>query len=97
DESVHRRLLSLVDRVGDRAGALRAHDEFVRRLRVDYELEPSAETLALVAAIKQRRSAPPLEQRGAPPEPANQPPVPNEQAAVAPARSVIAVLPFVVR
>ena len=79
DESVHRRLLSLVDRMGDRAGALRAHDEFVRRLRVDYELEPSAETHALVTAIKQRR------------------PPPNEPAASAGARSVIAVLPFVVR
>jgi serine/threonine-protein kinase len=83
DESVHRRLLSLVDRVGDRAGALRAHDEFVRRLRVDYELEPSTETLALVAAIKQRRSPP-----SAPP---------NEPTGAAPTRSVIAVLPFVVR
>lgn len=87
DESVHRRLLSLVDRVGDRAGALRAHEEFVRRLRIDYELEPSAETLALVATIKQRRATP----RETPASVA----VPNE--ASAPARSVIAVLPFVVR
>jgi len=94
DESVHRRLLSLVDRVGDRAGALRAHDEFVRRLRVDYELEPSAETFALVAAIKQRRPAPAPDQPGLP---RVQPPVPDETTTPAAARSVIAVLPFIVR
>lgn len=96
DESVHRRLVSLVDRVGDRAGALRAHDEFVRRLRVDYELEPSAETLALVAAIRQRRPAA-VDSRPAPRETPGEPPAPNEIGAAAPARSVIAVLPFVVR
>jgi DNA-binding SARP family transcriptional activator/TolB-like protein/Tfp pilus assembly protein PilF len=95
DEGVHRRLLSLVDRVGDRAGALRAHEEFVRRLRVDYDLEPSPETLAIVASIKQRRLAPPplaataASEQGSPP---------NDAPAPAPmARSVIAVLPFVVR
>ena len=96
DESVHRRLLSLVDRVGDRAGALRAHDEFVRRLRVDYELGPSAETLALVAAIKQRRPAAP-EQRVALRDTPVQAPLADESSVSAPARSVIAVLPFVVR
>lgn len=97
DEAVHRRLLSLVDRVGDRAGALRAHDEFVRRLRVDYELEPSAETLALVAAIKQRRPAAGQDQRAAPRETPSPSASPNESDTIAPARSVIAVLPFVVR
>lgn len=97
DESVHRRLLTLVDRVGDRAGALRAHDEFVRRLRVDYELEPSAETLALVAAIKQRRSAAVPEARAAQRETPSAPPMPNAPAVAVPTRSVIAVLPFVVR
>jgi serine/threonine-protein kinase len=95
DESVHRRLFALIDRTGDRAGALRAHEEFVRRLRVDYELEPSAETDALVAAIRQRRPAP----------------LPSRVASASPgihgqrerdeqerqSRSVLAVLPFVVR
>lgn len=97
DESAHQRLLTLVDRVGDRAGALRAHDEFVRRLRVDYELEPSAETLALVAAIRQRRPTAALDQRATPRETPVQPLAPNESGAAAPARSVIAVLPFIVR
>lgn len=97
DESVHRRLLSLVDRVGDRAGALRAHDEFVRRLRVDYELEPSAETVALVSAIRQRRPPAAVDQAATPRATLPQPQAPNEPDAAAPARSVIAVLPFIVR
>ena len=93
DETVHRRLLSLVDRVGDRAGALRAHEEFVRRLRVDYELEPSADTLALVATIKQRRPAAAVDARSG----ARDAAAPNEGSEPALGRSVIAVLPFVVR
>ena len=52
DEAVHRRLLAMLERTGDRAGALRAHEEFARRLRVDYDLEPSAETSAIVAGIR---------------------------------------------
>ena len=52
DERGIRRLLGLLDRVGDRAGALRAYDEFVRRLAAEYELEPSEETRAAAAAIR---------------------------------------------
>ncbi|MDB4876652.1 MAG: transcriptional activator protein [Gemmatimonadetes bacterium] len=92
DERIHRRLVVQLERTGDRAGALRAHDEFARRLRKDYDLEPSAETAALVAGL--RTSPLPhadIEARGES-DPAVD--VPN---ATAPSASVIAVLPFVVR
>lgn len=52
DEQAHRRVLELLVRTGDRAGALRTHEEFARRLATEYEVEPSAETAALVEAIR---------------------------------------------
>jgi len=54
DEGALRRLIELLDRVGDRAGALREYQVLERRLRQDYELEPSAETQALIALIQER-------------------------------------------
>jgi DNA-binding SARP family transcriptional activator/TolB-like protein len=58
DESAVRRLLSLLDGTGDRSAALRAYDEFARRMAQEFELEPSAETRQLVETIR-RRPAPP--------------------------------------
>lgn len=58
DEASVRRFISLLDRLGDRAGALRAHDEFARRLRADFDVEPAAETRALINAIRTREPAP---------------------------------------
>lgn len=52
DEQAHRKVLELLVRTGDRAGALRTHEEFARRLAVEYEVEPSPETAALVEAIR---------------------------------------------
>ena len=52
DEIALRRLLLLLERVGDRAGAVRAHEAFARRLMEEYELEPSAETERLAARIR---------------------------------------------
>jgi TolB-like protein/DNA-binding SARP family transcriptional activator/Flp pilus assembly protein TadD len=54
DEGQFRRLLTLLDRVGDRAGALHAYEAFAERLARDYELEPSPETLALIAEVRAR-------------------------------------------
>jgi predicted ATPase len=61
DEAQLRHLLTLLDRLGDRAGALQAYDEFARRLAQEFESEPAAETQALVAAIRARATtaAPP--------------------------------------
>lgn len=52
DERALRRALVLLDRLGDRAGALRLYDEFTRRLRAEYEAEPSRETAAMGAALR---------------------------------------------
>jgi DNA-binding SARP family transcriptional activator/tetratricopeptide (TPR) repeat protein len=54
DESDLRRLVALLDRSGDRSGAIRAYDEFTRRLAEEYQLEPSKETRAMVEAIRAR-------------------------------------------
>lgn len=54
DEHALRRLIGLLDRVGDRAGALHAYEEFARQLAKDYEAEPSVETNALIQAVRLR-------------------------------------------
>jgi DNA-binding SARP family transcriptional activator/tetratricopeptide (TPR) repeat protein/TolB-like protein len=58
DEVGLRRLLTLLERAGDRVGAVQAYEEFARRLAQEYELEPSAETQALIARVREA-SAPP--------------------------------------
>jgi serine/threonine-protein kinase len=52
DETALRRLLLLLDRLGDRAAAVRAYEDFAGKLQGEYELEPSAETRALVERIR---------------------------------------------
>jgi len=52
DERVLRRSLVMLDRLGDRAGALHLFEVFARRLRRDFEAEPSAETIALVTTLR---------------------------------------------
>ena len=52
DEIAFRRLVLLLERVGDRAAAVRAYEAFASRLREEYELEPSTETQGLVARIR---------------------------------------------
>src|SRR5438270_304467 len=54
DEGAVRRLLALLDRLGDRAGALSAYEEFARHLGQDFDVEPAAETQALMRAIRGR-------------------------------------------
>ncbi len=53
DEAAARRLISLLDRSGDRTGALRAYERLARRLERDLGVEPMAETRALVARVRQ--------------------------------------------
>ena len=65
DEELLRRLITLLDRLGDRAGAVAAFEEFAKRLAADLETEPSAETNALVAAVRARQTARPVELRSA--------------------------------
>lgn len=56
DEAVLRRLLTNLDRVGDRVGALQAFSEFARRLKQDLDVEPTEETQHLVRALRRGRS-----------------------------------------
>lgn len=62
DEAVARRLVAFLHRLGDRAAAIRAYEEFTARLAQEYELEPSAETQALAAAIRAEQVRPPTSQ-----------------------------------
>lgn len=54
DENAHRRLLEFLDRAGDRAGALEAHQHFRKRLAEDLAVQPAPETRAVVAMITAR-------------------------------------------
>src|SRR5688500_9215470 len=54
DEGSLRRLISVLDRIGDRAGAIAAHDAFARALWTEYESEPAPETRQLIESVRQR-------------------------------------------
>jgi DNA-binding SARP family transcriptional activator len=85
DEGALRHLLSLLDRGGDRSGALRVYDDFARRMDQEFGLQPGTETQQLVASIRARHaSTPPLRVTVIP-------------AANPDIESRIAVLPFSVR
>ena len=55
NERALRRSLKMLDRLGDRAGALSLYDEFVKRLRKELEVDPSAETLKLAEDLRAGR------------------------------------------
>jgi DNA-binding SARP family transcriptional activator len=55
EEGALRRLLDLLDQMGDRAGAIQEYDAFATRLRQDLEVVPSPETQAAVEAIRGRK------------------------------------------
>lgn len=52
DERAVRRLIALLGRLGDRAGAIRAHEELAARLRREYDVTLSPETDQLVAEVR---------------------------------------------
>lgn len=52
DEVSLRRLVALLDRCGDRAGALAAYQAFARRLAAEYEADPSPETTQLLQEVR---------------------------------------------
>jgi serine/threonine protein kinase/DNA-binding SARP family transcriptional activator len=57
DERAVRRLVELLARIGDRAGALQAYENFARQLAVEFDAEPSAETRALVDRLRNQQAA----------------------------------------
>ncbi len=52
DENAVRRLMLLMERLGDRGAALRAYEGFAGELETEFELPPSEETRDLVARIR---------------------------------------------
>ena len=57
DEVAVRRLISLLDRSGDRSGALAEFESFQRWLLDQFEATPSPETVALVKRVRERTLA----------------------------------------
>jgi len=57
DETGIRRLINLLDRAGDRAGAIKTYEDYVRRLRAEVGVEPAPETQAAIARIRSRVEA----------------------------------------
>ena len=54
DETSLCRLVGLLDRLGDRAGAIKAYEQFARVLESAYEAEPAPETQVLIRRIRDR-------------------------------------------
>ncbi len=81
DEASLRRQLSQLDRLGDRAAAVQAYEDFATRYRADLELEPAVETQLLITSI--RTSGPRIQR------------LKSRKPATAP--QVVAIFPFVVR
>jgi DNA-binding SARP family transcriptional activator len=54
-ESAYRRLMMLLDQVGDIGAALAVHDDLVERLETDLGVAPSAETVQLAERLRSHR------------------------------------------
>src|SRR5687768_10872080 len=59
-EAGWRRLMTLHDQLGDRAGALRTYEDLAARLEREFEAKPAAETRALAERIRTSERAPSL-------------------------------------
>jgi adenylate cyclase len=82
DENLLRRVISLLDRMGDRAGAVREYEAFAKRLRGDLDLAPAPETRALIDQLRARDAFTP-------------PPRAPAMEGGAPSQASVAVLPFI--
>jgi DNA-binding SARP family transcriptional activator len=52
DERILRRTITLLARIGDRAGAIGLYEEFADRMRKELDAAPSPETVALVESLR---------------------------------------------
>ena len=55
DEGLLRLLITALDASGDRAGALKAYDDFARRVALEYGSEPAVETQSVLASVRARQ------------------------------------------
>ena len=58
DEHTLRRLIMLLDRLGERAAAVHIYEGFARRLAAEHEVEPSPETQQLMQILRRRARLP---------------------------------------
>ena len=56
EETAYQRLMALLDRAGDRAGALAEYDALTERLHKTLDVDPSPETHALAESIRTRKA-----------------------------------------
>lgn len=54
DERMLRRVMTMLDKLDDRAGAMDVYSRFVARLRKEYDIEPSPETVRVADGIRTR-------------------------------------------
>ena len=99
DEASVRRLIDFLASSGDRAGALRAYEEFARRLERDYETTPSAATQELIERVRAADPGPADDRAASGSAPRRGPRPRGGGARPAPARSpsTFAFLPFTFR
>lgn len=74
DEVAIRRLIDLLARIGDRAGAVRLYEEFTQRLASQLQVDPAPETRRAIAAV--RGNDEPSASSQTPPPPLDAPHVP---------------------
>jgi TolB-like protein/DNA-binding SARP family transcriptional activator/Flp pilus assembly protein TadD len=108
EESGVRRLMTLLERTGNRAEAVHEYERFARHLASDLEVEPSTETVALIEGIRAGRGSggtaetPPRlapeapATDGLPPEVTATPPVRVVQPGIQPRRGLVAGLALLV-
>jgi DNA-binding SARP family transcriptional activator/TolB-like protein len=89
DEELVRQVIELLGRLGDRSGAVREYEAFAARMAEELELEPAAETRALVDAIRSRNDVEPVGSAGQPAGAAagQAPAAPAPSTSVAPSES----------
>lgn len=58
DERRIRRVMTLLDRAGDTAGAVMVYEEFARFLSRELEMEPSGETATLARSLREKNAQP---------------------------------------
>jgi len=101
DEADLARFVGFLDELGDRAGALRAYEEFARRLRQEHDALPAPETRAVMQGIRDRvgspeATAPPVvAAAGTPPSAAHAPPAVTRPRLVALGVSALVVAALV--
>ena len=54
DEGALRRLVTILDQIGDRSGAIAAYDAFARELQEEYDSDPAPETQKLIQSVRGR-------------------------------------------